>query len=132
MATHITIPIARLIELETAEHERDILLETDEHERDILRADMRRLQEKLEAQTLEDAVQRQALAREAHTWSKAAETYALSEARLVEAMRAVLMSNVGRQTLAQLADGQGTATGDGQAWLAAADLVLGPNARLSG
>ena len=25
MATHITIPMARLIELETAEHERDIL-----------------------------------------------------------------------------------------------------------
>ncbi|MEY5100670.1 MAG: hypothetical protein RJA36_3389, partial [Pseudomonadota bacterium] len=26
MATHITIPMARLIELETAEHERDIRL----------------------------------------------------------------------------------------------------------
>jgi hypothetical protein len=39
MATHITIPMARLIELETAEHERDIL-----------RADKAQL------------------AREAHTW----------------------------------------------------------------
>jgi hypothetical protein len=60
-----TIPVARLIELETAEHERDIL-----------RADTWKLKERLEAQTLEDAVQRQALAREAHTWSKAAEHYA--------------------------------------------------------
>lgn len=47
MDTHITIPRARLIELETAEHERDIL-RTDNAN----------------------------LAREAHTWSKAAETYA--------------------------------------------------------
>jgi hypothetical protein len=47
MATHITIPMARLIELETAEHERDIL-RTDNA----------------------------ALKREAHTWSKAAEHYA--------------------------------------------------------
>lgn len=46
MATHITIPMARLIELETAEHERDIL-RTDNAK----------------------------LAREAHTWSKAAESY---------------------------------------------------------
>lgn len=45
--THITIPMARLIELETAEHERDIL-RTDKAK----------------------------LVREAHTWSKAAETYA--------------------------------------------------------
>jgi len=59
MATHITIPMARLIELETAEHERDIL-----------------------------RTQNAALKREAHTWyrllvdhiavaeSKAAERYA--------------------------------------------------------
>ena len=47
MDAHITIPLARLIELETAEHERDTL-----------RADKERL------------------AREAHTWSKAAEHYA--------------------------------------------------------
>ena len=47
MATHITIPMARLIELETAEHERDIL-----------------------------RTENAALKREAHTWSKAAEHYA--------------------------------------------------------
>ena len=47
MATHITIPTARLIELETAEHERDIL-----------------------------RTENAALKREAHTWSKAAEHYA--------------------------------------------------------
>jgi hypothetical protein len=47
MATHITIPTARLIELETAEHERDIL-----------------------------RTENAALKREAYTWSKAAETYA--------------------------------------------------------
>ena len=44
-----------------------------------------------------------------------------------QALRAVLSSNVGQQTLAQLADGQGTATEEGQAWLEAAALVLGPN-----
>lgn len=53
MDTHITIPMARLIELETAEHERDIL-RTDNAK----------------------------LAREAHTWSKAAETYAADAERL--------------------------------------------------
>lgn len=47
MATHITIPMARLIYLETAEHERDIL-----------------------------RAENAALKREAHTWSKAAEHYA--------------------------------------------------------
>ncbi len=47
MATHIKIPTARLIELETAEHERDIL-----------------------------RTENAALKREAHTWSKAAEHYA--------------------------------------------------------
>lgn len=61
MATHITIPMARLIELEAAEHERDIL-----------------------------RTENQRLNREAHTWSKAAETYAASEARLVEALRELL------------------------------------------
>ena len=53
MDTHITIPMARLIELETAEHERDIL-RTDKAK----------------------------LVREAHTWSKAAETYAKPRAPL--------------------------------------------------
>ncbi len=57
MATHITIPMARLIELETAEHERDIL-----------------------------RTENAALKREAHTWSKAAETYAASEAKLADAL----------------------------------------------
>lgn len=52
MDTHITIPMARLIELETAEHERDIL-RTDNAK----------------------------LAREAHTWSKAAEVYAADAER---------------------------------------------------
>ena len=52
MATHITIPMARLIELETAEHERDILL-----------ADNAKLH------------------REAYTWSKAAEAYAADAER---------------------------------------------------
>lgn len=47
MATHITIPMARLIELETAERERDIL-----------------------------RTENAALKREAYTWSKAAEAYA--------------------------------------------------------
>lgn len=50
--THITIPMARLIELETAEHERDIL-----------RADKARL------------------AREAHTWWTAARDAAATERR---------------------------------------------------
>ena len=48
--------------------------------------------------------------------------------RLGAALRAVLQTSVGRQTLAQLADGQGTATDEGKAWIAAAALVLGPNA----
>ena len=52
METHITIPMARLIELETAEHERDILL-TDNAK----------------------------LHREAYTWSKAAEAYAADAER---------------------------------------------------
>ena len=47
MATHITIPMARLIELETAEHERDIL-----------------------------RTENAKLAHESYTWSKAAEVYA--------------------------------------------------------
>jgi hypothetical protein len=55
------IPMARLIELETAEHERDILL-----------ADNAKLH------------------REAYTWSKAAEIYAASEAKLCEARLAEL------------------------------------------
>ncbi len=61
MATYITIPMARLIELKTAEHERDIL-----------------------------RTENAALKREAHTWSKAAETYAASEAKLCEAILAEL------------------------------------------
>ena len=61
MATHITIPMARLIELETAEHERGIL-----------------------------RTENAALKREAHTWSKAAEIYAASEAKLCEARLAEL------------------------------------------
>ena len=52
MDTHITITMARLIELETAEHERDIL-----------RTDNAKLH------------------REAYTWSKAAESYAADAER---------------------------------------------------
>ena len=51
METHITIPMGRLIELETAEHERDIL-----------------------------PTENAALKREAHTWSKAAEHYVAPKA----------------------------------------------------
>lgn len=61
------IPMARLIELETAEHERDIL--------------------RTENATLK---------REAHTWSKAAETYATGEARLVEALQDLLAAHAMR------------------------------------
>lgn len=60
MGPNTTIPTARLIELETAEHERDIL-----------RADKARL------------------AREAHTWSKAAETYAAELERHKPLLQAV-------------------------------------------
>lgn len=56
-----TIPTARLIELETAEHERDIL-----------------------------RTENAALKREAHAWSKSAEIYAASEAKLCEARLAEL------------------------------------------
>lgn len=62
MGTHITIPMARLIELETAEHERDIL-----------RADKAKL------------------AREAHTWWAAARDAAKAE-RARCALRVVLHS----------------------------------------
>lgn len=65
--THITIPMARLIELETAEHERDIL-----------------------------RTENSALKREAHTWSKAAETYAASEAQLVDALNDLLAAHAMR------------------------------------
>ena len=53
---------------------------------------------------------------------------AIAEIELLRAtLRAVLSGNVGQQTMARLAAGQGTATMDGQAWLSAAALVLGPN-----
>lgn len=60
MDTHITIPMARLVELETAEHERDIL-----------------------------RTENAKLAREAHTWSKAAETYAAELERHKPLLQAV-------------------------------------------
>jgi hypothetical protein len=56
------------------------------------------------------------LAREARTWWEAAQTYAADAERLREALRAVLQSNVSRKTLTQLAEGQGTATEEGNAW----------------
>ena len=103
--THITIQMARLIELETAEHERDIL-----------RADKARL------------------ASEAHTWSKAAETYAASEAKLANALRELVNLEDMRLRLRQLHEmGHGTDYYDYHrrlplAW-AAARAALGPNVR---
>jgi hypothetical protein len=44
----------------------------------------------------------------------------------IDALRAVLESDVGRQTLQKLADGQGTDTPDGRAWLAANALLQAP------
>lgn len=44
---------------------------------------------------------------------------------LKEALRALLESEVGRQTLLTLAKGQGTATEDGKTWLRAQQLLLG-------
>ena len=38
-------------------------------------------------------------------------------------LAAVLESDVGKQTLRKLADGQGTATEDGQVWLRAIELL---------
>lgn len=40
-------------------------------------------------------------------------------------LRSLLDSDVGRQTLGKLADGQGTATADGLAWLRAQELLAG-------
>ena len=45
-----------------------------------------------------------------------------------KALRAVMLSDVGRQTLQKLAEGQGTNTEDGRAWLDAAQ-ALGLNVR---
>ena len=102
--THITIPMARLIELETAEHERDIL-RTDNAK----------------------------LAREAHTWSKAAETYAADAERLRAALRQLVDVEDMRLRLRQLHEmGHGTDYTDYHrllplAWAVARD-ALGPNA----
>lgn len=41
----------------------------------------------------------------------------------IDALRAVLTSEVGKQTLHKLADGQGTDTDDGRAWLSASRLL---------
>jgi len=41
----------------------------------------------------------------------------------IDALRAVLTSEVGKQTLLTLADGQGTNTDDGMAWLSANRLL---------
>ena len=123
---NITVEVstqAAQAELERLRAQNKALKRDLQYARDGLTKGRTRMREDIERLTAENA----ALKREAHTWSKAAETYALREAKLVEALLAVLMSNVGRQTRAQLADGQGTATEEGQAWLAAATLVLGPN-----
>lgn len=106
MATHITIPMARLIELETAEHERDIL-----------------------------RTENAALKREAHTWSKAAETYAASEAKLADALTELVSLEDMRLRLRELHEmGHGTDYYDYHrrlplAW-DAARAVLGPNVRV--
>lgn len=49
--------------------------------------------------------------------------------RLRTALRDVLQSDVGRQTQHKLADGHGTETDDGRAWLAAA-LLIAPTLKL--
>lgn len=52
-------------------------------------------------------------------------------ARYLAALAALISGDVGRQTLAKLAAGQGTDTDDGRAWLRAAEMVR-PNAELTG
>ena len=98
MDTHITIPMARLIELETAEHERDILRTAAN-------------QKHAEYEDLKACAANNArnLAREAHTWSKAADAYATSEAKLVEALRELVDLEDMRLRLRQLHEmGHGT------------------------
>ena len=103
-----TIPTARLIELETAEHERDIL-----------------------------RTESAALKREAHTWSKAAETYAASEARLADALTELVALEDMRLRLRELHEmGHGTDYYDYHrrlplAW-DAARAALGPNVVVNG
>lgn len=53
-------------------------------------------------------------------------------AKLREALEAVLGSDVGRQTLLKLAEGQGTDTDEGRAWLAAQKLVQPESAAAEG
>ena len=97
------IQMARLIELETAEHERDIL-----------RTDNAKLH------------------REAYTWSKAAETYAADAERLRAALRQLVDVEDMRLRLRQLHEmGHGTDYTDYHrllplAWAVARD-ALGPN-----
>ena len=56
--------------------------------------------------------------------SEAVEIAALGRINELEAgLRAVLDSDVGKQTLRKLSDGQGTATEYGQAWLRAVALL---------
>jgi hypothetical protein len=70
------------------------------------------------------------------TQSEAALTYAFEDARadilaLHEALHGLLRSDVGIQTMQKLADGHGTNTADGKAWLRAAALIP-PNGAHSG
>lgn len=51
--------------------------------------------------------------------------------RLRAALSALISGNVGQQTLAKLAAGEGTDTDDGRAWLRAAALVT-PNVKSEG
>lgn len=56
--------------------------------------------------------------------SEAVELAALKRINeLEDGLRAVLESDVGKQTLRKLDDGQGTATEDGQVWLRAVALL---------
>ncbi len=78
-----------------------------------------------------------ALKREAHTWSKAAETYAASEAKLADALTELVALEDMRLRLRQLHEmGHGTDYYDYHrrlplAW-DAARAALGPNAELTG
>ena len=106
-----------------------------QYARDGLTKGRTRMREDIERLTAENA----ALKRKAHEWwtacahaTKEIEWLTQDNRKLRADMRAVLSSSVGRQTLAQLADGQGSATVEGRAWLDAAALVLGPNVEVTG
>lgn len=109
MATHITIPMARLIELETAEHERDIL-----------------------------RTENAKLAREAHTWWTACRDATGEIERLREVAARMVAGIDHLDKLAREWEPDHSSGADRRGWLLAKDArddaarLLGPNDRLTG